>query len=138
MLKIRKAAKKDNPQILKLLKEVDLYYQGLELKNFWVAEKDEKIIGTVQLTDHKKFVFLGSLSVSQDEQGKGVGSCLLNIAIKDTLKPIYLYTVIPDFFKKHGFTTTDPIPHLPSKDRYQCEYCFADKCVTMVKLPDAA
>jgi N-acetylglutamate synthase-like GNAT family acetyltransferase len=133
MLNIRQATEKDNPQILRLLKEIALYYEGLELKNFWVAEKEGKIIGTVQLQEINDFVFLGSLCVDPKEQHKGSASCLLHIATKNIIKPIYLYTIIPDFFKRHGFEITKPIPGLPSKARYECESCHSERCVTMIK-----
>jgi len=135
MLNVRKATEKDNPQILKLLKEIDLYYDGLKLKNFWVVEKEGKIIGTVQLEEIGDFVFLGSLGVDPEEQRKGIAERMLNIATKDIKKPIYLYTIIPEFFKKHGFQIVPPISGLPSKARYQCEFCHSDQCVTMVKYP---
>jgi hypothetical protein len=38
VLKIRPATDKDNPQILKLLKELDLYFSSLSPKDFWVAD----------------------------------------------------------------------------------------------------
>lgn len=133
MLNIRQATDKDNPQILKLLKELDLYYEGLKLKDFWVAEKEEKIIGTAQLEEISDFIFLGSLGVDPKEQHKGTASHLLSIATKDTMKPIYLYTIIPEFFKRHGFEISPPVPGLPSKARYECESCHSERCVTMAK-----
>lgn len=135
MINIRKATEKDNPQILKLLKELDLYYEGLKLKNFWVAEEEEKIIGTVQLEEIGDFIFLGSLGVDPKEQHKGTASQLLNISTKDIEKPIYLYTIIPKFFEKHGFEIAKTIDGLPSKARYECESCHSEQCVTMVKYP---
>ena len=138
MLNIRPAAKKDEMAILGILKELDLFYPALALDGFWVAEKDGEVIATVQLTDLENFAFLGSLAVKKKEQGKGVAAALLNRVLGQRSKDIYLYTVIPDFFEKFGFEPTSPQPGLPSKDRYECEYCHSDKCVTMVRQADAA
>lgn len=138
MPSIRKAKESDNPRILKILKDLDLYYEGLELKDFWVAEKDHKIIGAVQLQESENFFFLCCLSVIKEEQHKGIASSLLERVTQDTKKPVYLYTVIPEFFIKHGFSITELLPGLPSKERYECKYCYPEKCRTMVKYPDAA
>ena len=58
MLIIRKANKEDNPQILSILNELDLYYATVELKDFWVAEENNQIIGTVQIVEHEKYYFM--------------------------------------------------------------------------------
>ena len=110
MLKIRPAGKNDQKAILKILKDLDLFYPTLVLKGFWVAEKNGRIIGTLQLADHSDFIFLGSLAVVKEEEGKGVARALLEKALKSQRKNIYLYTIIPEFFKKFGFQITTPIP----------------------------
>jgi N-acetylglutamate synthase-like GNAT family acetyltransferase len=138
MLGIRRAQEKDNQEILRILKEADLYYEGLSLENFWVVEKEGKIIGTAQLTEYNDFLFLGSVCVVKEAQAKGVASALLKEVLKEVLKNVYLYTVIPQFFEKFGFKITSPISSLPSKNRYECEHCFSEKCVCMLRRPDAA
>ena len=124
--------------MIKLLKDLDLFYPTLSPEGFWVAEKGGRIIGAVQLEEQDEFFFLGSLAVAQTEQKKGAGRALLKNALRSCRKNIYLYTIIPEFFEKFGFKIAPPIPGLPSKDRYECEYCRPDKCVTMVKFADAA
>lgn len=136
--KIRPAGKNDRKAILKVLKELDLFYPTLSLEGFWVAETDGKIVATLQLAEHEDFIFLGSLAVVKEEQGKGVGHALLEKVLRSCRKNIYLYTIIPDFFKKFGFRITAPVPGLPSKDRYECEYCHPEKCVCMVRPPDVS
>lgn len=132
MLNIRPATEKDYDQILKILKELDLFYPALVLKGFWVAEEDKKIISTVQLEEHPDFVYLGSLAVIPECRKKKIATALLNESLKDIRKNIYLYTIIPEFFKKFGFqVTSSPPTTLPSKIRYECEYCHPEKCVCM-------
>jgi N-acetylglutamate synthase-like GNAT family acetyltransferase len=133
---IRKAAKIDKDAVIKILKDLDLYYAGLSFKDFWVAEKEGQIVGAAQLEVFPDFCFLSSVGVIPTEQHHGIAKQLLTELFskcKDQ-KPVYLYTVIPEFFKKFGFTATHTLPpDLPSKDRYECEYCFPEKCVTMVR-----
>ncbi len=133
MLTIRKANKSDQQQIKVLLQELDLYYSALEIKDFWLAEENNIIIATMQLKKYPNFLFLGSLGVKENYQKKGRASKLINAALKDSRQNVYLYTIIPDFFRKFGFEICQPIPGLPSKDNYECEDCHSERCVCMVK-----
>jgi len=132
VLTIRLATEKDDEQILKILKELDLFFPTLELKGFWVAAEDQQIIGVVQLEEHPDFVYLGSLAVIPEQRKKNVATTMLKQSLKNISKDIYLYTIIPKFFEKFGFqATSSPPTTLPSKLRYECEYCHPDKCVCM-------
>ena len=131
---IRQAKKEDYPQIIKLISEIEQTYPGFEPNSFWVAETDNFIVGTVRLIEIGNFVFLESLASKQDHQGQGVAKKLLEESLKNIKKDIYLFTIIPDFFKKFGFEPISHIPtSLPSKERYECQYCEPDKCKAMVK-----
>jgi len=139
-LKIRPAQDTDYPQVKKLLEELDLYYSGLEFKDFWVAEEKGKIVGTAQLEEFPDFLFLGSVGIAADQQKHGIAKALLDTMLKNHKIDVYLYTIIPEFFKKFGFEPITPhspfrIPHseLPTKERYECADCHLDRCITMVK-----
>ncbi|MFC1540748.1 GNAT family N-acetyltransferase [Candidatus Margulisiibacteriota bacterium] len=136
MQKVRPAVKKDAEDITKILKELDLYYTGLQLKDFWVAEQNGQIVGTAQLEVLPDLCFLSSVGVRPTEQKHGIGKALLTELFNQCKgdKPVYLYTIIPGFFAKFGFKpTTDLPPQLPSKSRYECAACHSDRCVTMVR-----
>ena len=138
MLTIRPAGKKDQKAIVKILKELDLFYPALAREGFWVVEQGGRVVATVQLEEHEDFIFLGCLAVVKEEQKKGLARALLEKALGSCRKNIYLYTIIPEFFQKFGFRTTSPIAGLPSKDRYECEYCHPEKCVCMMRPTHAA
>ncbi|NQT29523.1 MAG: GNAT family N-acetyltransferase [Candidatus Saganbacteria bacterium] len=138
MLKIRKATDKDYPEVLEILEKLDLYYSTLEPEDFFVAEKEDKIVGCVQLQKHKDFLFLGSLATIEEERNSGVARALLKSLTKGDSPPIYLYTIIPEFFEKFGFKASSSHPNLPSKNQYECTYCDPNQCVCMVKYPHAA
>lgn len=133
MLNIRKAQAEDKDAILKILKEADIYYPALVFKNFFAAKKDGRVLGCAQLEEHPDFFYLGSLAVTTSHTSKGVAKKILNVILKDLKKDIYLYTTIPEFFKKFSFVITSPRPDLPSKDRYECADCHSERCVCMVK-----
>ncbi|MBN2058395.1 MAG: GNAT family N-acetyltransferase [Candidatus Saganbacteria bacterium] len=132
-LKIRKARPEDEAAVLELLRELDLYYNGLRFSGFRVAEDSGRIVGIVQLEPGLDHIFLSSLGISQDRQEQGLASALLNELLPKQDQDIYLYTIIPDFFKKFGFEPVIPQVSLPSKARYDCQDCRPDRCVTMVR-----
>jgi N-acetylglutamate synthase-like GNAT family acetyltransferase len=132
-MKICAAQKKDNDRILKILDEANLRYPFEKLSNFWVAEKDDRILGVVRLEDHPGFFFLTSLGVDPGQRNKGVAATLLKEVLNAADKPVYLYTIIPDFFKKFGFKIEPNPPQLPPKEIYGCDECFPGKCVVMKK-----
>ncbi len=135
MFNIRKASSQDYPGIKNILEALDLFYPDVKFDQFWVAEEDGKIVGTVDLQEYKDFIFLASFGIDPSYQKKSYGREFLQKIFAQTTKDIYLYTIIPDFFKKHGF---DPCPlplapkDLPPK-RFECQFCFPEKCTCMVK-----
>ena len=93
-------------------------------------------------------------------QGRGLGTKLLkqllNLAAqKNYTKPVYLRTIIPQFFKKACFRVVKESPapanfatkryplnayhlSLPPKENAECRWCQPEKCTLMIKLPGAA
>jgi len=131
---VRPAKAEDYPEIIKLISEIDEAYPGFAPDSFWVAEEVGTIVGTVRLIYYPNFVFLESLAVKKDHQGLGIAKKLLADSLKTIKKDIYLYTIIPDFFQKIGFTPISPPPDfLPGKARYECQFCKPSNCTAMVR-----
>ena len=133
MLKIRKAQKKDAEKILTILNSLDLYHPVRIPDDFWVALKDGKIAGVSCLTDYKEFYFLSSVGVVEGQRHNGTARALLEKILGGAEKDIYLYTIIPEFFKKFSFEIVDAPKNLPSRDSLGCDECHASNCVCMVK-----
>jgi len=133
MLNIRPANDNDAPGILKVLDESDLHYSSEVLKDFYLCEEDGQIVGTVRLEEHQDFVFLTSLGVLPAHRHQGIATSLLINVLANLTKPVYLYTVIPDFFTKYGFTETTIYPDLPPKQIFGCDECVPGHCVVMAK-----
>ncbi len=133
MLNIRPAATADINAIIQILDEADLRYPGENYDGFWLAEKAGRVVGVVRLEEHPDFSFLTSLGVANDSLHQGTAKALLNQVSMQASKPIYLYTIIPEFFRKFGFVIIPRLPSLPAKSPYGCNKCFPDQCVTMVK-----
>lgn len=134
---VRPANAADQTKVLKILKNeaLDLYYEQLEYRDFWVVEVDGLIAGSVQIEEHPDFCFLGSLGILPEFQHRGLANLLVNQALKHNTKPVYLYTIMPDFFKPLGFQPTTKTPaSLPPKTRYECQRCEAPgSCAVMIR-----
>lgn len=135
MLNIRKALPQDHLKIKEILERLDMTYPDVVFDQFWVAETDGKVVGCVDLQEYKDFIFLASFGIDSSYQKKGHAREFLQKIFAQASKDIYLYTIIPDFFKKYGFA---PCPltlapkDLPPK-RFECQFCYPEKCVCMVK-----
>jgi N-acetylglutamate synthase-like GNAT family acetyltransferase len=138
MLEIRKAKISDQPAILQILEELDLASPLQKTEYFWVAEVDNEIAGIARLEDCGEYLFLSCVGVKTKHHNQGIASRLLEPLLINTKHKIYLYTTIPEFFKRFGFKNVSPSSRLPSKEYFSCQECFPEKCQVMVKLPDAS
>ncbi|OGC12219.1 hypothetical protein A3K48_07140 [candidate division WOR-1 bacterium RIFOXYA12_FULL_52_29] len=133
MVLTRPAGPKDLPAIKEILLECDETTAAQDWTNFQVAEKGGSVVGAVKLDEHEDFFFLSSLALKPAEQNQGVASFLLAQVLAKMTKDVYLYTIIPEFFRRFGFSETDPLPTLPKKDKMECDRCHPSLCVCMVR-----
>src|SRR6476659_1007062 len=78
----------------------------------WVAESDGRIIGTVSVTTEPAGLYIRSMAVSPDAQGRGIGHKLMDAVNEyaDAIEHerIFLYTTyfVPgarQFYESHGY-----------------------------------
>ncbi|MEQ1765540.1 MAG: GNAT family N-acetyltransferase [Pyrinomonadaceae bacterium] len=78
----------------------------------WVAEMDGEVVGTVSLTTEPEGLYVRSMAVSPNAQGRGIGHQLLNAvdeyAESTEFERIFLYTTyfVPgakEMYAKHGY-----------------------------------
>jgi amino-acid N-acetyltransferase len=138
---IRKAKIKDIKEIqglincfakldLMLPRSLNELYENL--RDFWVAEENKKIIGCAALhISWDDLAEIKSLAVLKSKQGKGIGrelvSACLNEASELGAKKIFVLTYKPDYFKKFGFkrVSTSNLPHK-----------IWAECINCCKFPD--
>lgn len=118
--KIRRATDADLSAVLALLEASALPTVGVEeaLGGFFVAESDEKIVGTVGIeTCREKFALLRSAAVADAWRGRGLGRRLVERAIAEAraknIAALYLLTTTAEtYFPSFGFTavTRDTVP----------------------------
>jgi amino-acid N-acetyltransferase len=124
---IRKAKIKDIKQIQNLInsfakqdfmlpRSLNELYENL--RDFWVVEEGNKIIGCCALhICWEDLVEIKSLAVAKNKQGKGIGKELVLACINEAralgAKKIFVLTYKPEFFRKFGFKKikTSCLPH---------------------------
>lgn len=138
---IRKAGIQDIKQIqdlinyfakldLMLPRSLNELYENL--RDFWVCEENERIIGCAALhISWDDLTEIKSMAVAKTRQGKGIGkeliSACLNEASELGAKRIFVLTYKPDYFKKFGFkrVKTSNLPHK-----------IWAECINCCKFPD--
>jgi N-acetylglutamate synthase-like GNAT family acetyltransferase len=78
------------------------------------------------------------MGTAKDRQGRGIAVKLLQSLLKKGNKDVYLYTIIPDFFKKFGFGSAPLCSNLPARKNFNCEQCYPENCVCMCRKPELA
>ncbi len=135
-MKIRPAGPEDYPEILELLRVLELDYPARDLTRFQVGELEGKVLAIAELKEYDDFCLLSCVGVREDLQGSGLGLKLVNRVLKDVRKDVYLYTLVPGFFKKAGFVEAgSPPATLPPRIIYGCTSCDPTFCRCLVKKP---
>ncbi len=133
MLKIRMARASDEEAISRLLEELELMRQSLSMSGFWVAEEEGEIAGIAHVEEAGDAVFLSSVGVKKDRQRHGIASLLLKEIFAASGRDVYLYTVIPDFFRRLGFSEVSEPQGLPDRGLFGCDACEPGRCVCMMR-----
>jgi len=146
---IRKAKIKDIKQIqalinyfakqdLMLPRSLNEVYENL--RDFWVAEENDKIVGCCALhISWDDLAEIKSLAVAKNKQRKGVGRILVNACLEEAkelgAKRIFALTYRDTFFKNFGFrkVKNSSLPHKIWAECINC--CKFPNCqeVAMVK-----
>jgi N-acetylglutamate synthase-like GNAT family acetyltransferase len=97
-----------------------------------VADLDNRVIAVARVEEFEDFCFLNSVGTTTDQQGKGIAGKLLEGILVAYSKDVYLYTIIPNFFRKYGFEISDFYGGLPERETFDCGNCQPGKCVCML------
>lgn len=133
---IRRAKVSDAKEIYELLTEfakrgvllprsLNSIYENI--RDFWVYEKEGKVVGCVALhVMWEDLAEIRSLAVREEYQKEGIGRELVVKALEDAwdlgIKKVFSLTYVKDFFKKLGFREIDKSV-LPHKVWGECINC---------------
>ncbi|HAM39626.1 MAG TPA: N-acetyltransferase [Elusimicrobia bacterium] len=98
-----------------------------ELQNYFVLEKNKKILGCCELfITWEDLAEIKALAISPNYRGKGHGTALTNKCISEAkrlgIKKVFALTFKPKFFQKLGFKIISK-EVLPHKIWFECVRC---------------
>jgi N-acetylglutamate synthase-like GNAT family acetyltransferase len=108
---IRPATKRDQDEIVRLVRSERLNPHGLHWPNFIVAEREGRIVGAVQLRPHCDGSHeLGSLVVEVTSRGRDISSRLIEQRLAGRTGRILLITnrKFADRYRRWGFGHIEP------------------------------
>ncbi len=110
MFSTTKAITQDLPEVLTLLKLVDLPIEGVKehFHDFFIIRKDKMVVGCVGIEIYENVGLLRSLGIHPTFQGKGLGKQMVGkleeYSAEKGLHNVYLLTdTAENFFLKLGF-----------------------------------
>jgi amino-acid N-acetyltransferase len=141
VLTIRKATIKDVSEMQKLINTYadrgDLLPRSLNdlyenIRDFWIAEQNSRIIGTCALhVNWENLAEIKALVIDEEFQGQGLGKRMVQGCLDEArdlgILRIFALTYKPEFFKRLDFKEVDKA-ELPHKVWSECIHC--------VKFPD--
>ena len=139
VLLVRRALPGDFTSISGLLADLELEYPAMDFNCFYVAEKNGETVATAELKELEDCCLLSCVGVREDLQGTGIGRDFTLEVLRDASKDVYLYTLVPGFFKKLGFIEALTLPPgLPGRAIYGCRNCDPTLCRCLFRTANAS
>lgn len=104
----------------------------MRVEEFVVAEDGKKVVGLGRIIEHPDCRELATFGVEEAYRKQGLGKKLISELLKKAKKPVYLATIIPEYFKKLGFLRAEKVPPSMVKKSDWCEGCSRQNCTVMI------
>jgi amino-acid N-acetyltransferase len=111
---LRRADARDADAIVALVSDAGLPLDGVAegIAEFFVAERDSRLVGCCGLEDHFDDALLRSVAVADEVRGRGVGARLVALALataneRGRRSVTLLTTTAADYFTRFGFRSVD-------------------------------
>ena len=106
--------------VKKFISDFSLDDTQLDARQFLIAKKNHEVIGFVRYKKYEDCAELCSLGVVENYRLKGVGSKLVRALLQKNGRPVFIVTIIPEFFTRFGF---EDVPEYPESVRKKLLYC---------------
>lgn len=123
---IHKATPEDFELVKRYIANFDLDNRDLQLEQFIVAKQKNKLLGFGRIRKHKGCDEFCSLGVIEKARHKGIAKLLIEARINMATQPIYLVTIMPEFFKQLGFKS---VTSYPPEMQNKLDYCMNELSV---------
>lgn len=90
--------------------QFELDDHDLNPAQFMVALKNNTVLGFGRVREYDTCAEMASLGVMEGQRNKGIGKALVKTLMNKTKKPLYLVSVIPDYFSNLGFVICNTYP----------------------------
>jgi N-acetylglutamate synthase-like GNAT family acetyltransferase len=106
-------------EVCELIKEYRLDDRDFKKEEFTIALQNNKLMAFGRLRKHTDCLELCSIGVLKTSRSKGIGTELVKHIINNDF-PIYVVSIIPDFFARFHFKLTS---NYPSSIKQKINYC---------------
>jgi N-acetylglutamate synthase-like GNAT family acetyltransferase len=130
---ISEPSPEDWPALRALAVRLGLGYEDMEGDRFWIAGEAGYVAGLVGLKKHPDCLELVSLGVDPAFRSRGLGGRLVERLAASAGGAVYLATIIPEYFARHGFEPAPDVPAGMAKNPEWCVGCPKTGCTVMVR-----
>jgi|SRR5690606_12622091 len=111
------------------IKAFELDDRELKKEEFLCAFEREKLLAFGRLREYKDFAEICSIGVIPEMRGKGIGTQITKALIQKSKVPVFLVTIIPQFFEALGFAlcTSYPIEINEKLNYCRCSLVVAEE-----------
>lgn len=125
-LSIQKATESDLELIKHFIEKFELDNRDIHYHQFLVAKEENELVGFGRIRRHHNCDEFCSLGVLEPQRFKGIAKELVLASIKTATQPIYLVSIIPDYFESLGFKIVN---EYPPEIADKLSYCISELVV---------
>lgn len=123
---LNKATPEDFELIKLYIAEFELDNRDLKIEQFTVAKQNDVLLGFARIRKHNGCDEFCSLGVIEQERHNGIAKSLTEKGINTSSQPLYLVTIIPEFFETLGYQIVN---EYPPEMQDKLDYCNSELSV---------
>lgn len=104
------------------IREYELDNRELKVEEFLVMHQNHTLVGFGRVRRYYNFSEMCSLGIVKEFRNKGFGEQLVHALQQHSQQPLYLVTIVPEYFKNYGFKICT---HYPKEIENKLNYCVS-------------